>query len=270
MSETAKAKQSLKKQLIIFAVCGAVTVIMVLLLMTVRGYAASFTLDFESAADETGAMGTLEVLFLFLMLALGPSILLMMTSFTRIVIVLSFLRNALGTQQSPPNQIIIGLALILSLFIMQPVLTQINTVAYEPYKEGVITQEEAIELGIVPIKKFMILQTDPKSLNLYLSISGRTDVRFTNETAVDTLLDLGLEIIVPSFITSELSRAFTMGFMIFLPFLIIDLVVSSILMSMGMVMLPPAMIALPFKIMMFVLVDGWTLVLGVISRGFQF
>ncbi|MEG1777356.1 MAG: flagellar type III secretion system pore protein FliP, partial [Angelakisella sp.] len=208
-------------------------------------------------------------LFLFLILAMAPSILLMMTSFTRIVIVLSFLRNALGTQQSPPNQILIGLALFLTLFIMKPVMNDIKINAYEPYTKGTITQEEAIDKAIVPIKKFMIRQTDPKSLNLFMSISGNENVRFDDSTAMETIMGLGLEVIVPSFITSELTTAFTIGFLIFLPFLIIDMVVSSILMSMGMVMLPPAMIALPFKIMMFVMVDGWSLLMGTLVRGFH-
>ena len=269
MNEVAQAKRRLKRQLTVFAICSCLTAVLLFLVFAVKGYAAGITVDFTTAADETGAMGTLEILFLFVILALAPTILLMMTSFTRIVIVLSFLRNAMGTQQSPPNQIIIGLALFLSLFIMSPVLKEVQTVAYEPYKAGVITQEEAIDKAIVPIKQFMIRQTDPKSLNLFLSISGRTDVRFTPETAMDTLSGLGLEIIVPSFITSELTRAFTMGFLIFLPFLIIDMVVSSILMSMGMVMLPPAMIALPFKIMMFIMVDGWSQLMGTLVRSFH-
>lgn len=269
MNDVQEARAKLHRQVRIFAVCSTVAAVLGILLCTVQAQAAGFSVDFTSAADETGAMGTLEILFLFVILALAPSILLMMTSFTRIVIVLSFLRNALGTQQSPPNQIIIGLALFLTLFVMQPVLTDIQEVAYQPYKDGVITQEEAVERGIVPIKQFMIRQTDPKSLNLFLSISGQTDVRFDNTTAMETMTELGLEILVPSFITSELTAAFSMGFMIFLPFLIIDMVVSSILMSMGMVMLPPAMIALPFKIMMFVLVDGWSQIFGVLVRGFH-
>lgn len=269
MTNATEAKNALKKQLLVFGIFGAMAVLLVVLLMTVRGYAAGITVDVTSAADQTGAMGTLEILFLFLLLAMGPTILLMMTSFTRIVIVLSFLRNAMGTQQSPPNQIIIGLALFLSLFVMQPVILQIQNEAYLPYKAGTITQEAAVQTAIVPVKQFMIRQTDPKSLNLFISIAGRTDIKFTKETAMEVLTPVGLEILVPSFITSELTKAFTMGFLIFLPFLIIDMVVSSILMSMGMVMLPPAMIALPFKIMMFIMVDGWTQVMGTLVRGFK-
>lgn len=269
MSSKAEARTELRKHLRTFALHGCITAALVFSLMCIEAYAAGITVDFTSTADGTGALGTLEVLFLFVILALAPSILLMMTSFTRIVIVLSFLRNALGTQQSPPNQIIIGLSLFLTLFVMMPVIEEVRVNAYEPYTQGIITQEEATSKAVVPIKHFMIRQTDKKSINLFLSISGRTDVKFDESTAMETLSELGLEILVPAFITSELTRAFTMGFLIFLPFLIIDMVVSSILMSMGMVMLPPAMIALPFKIMMFVMVDGWSLLMGTLVRGFH-
>lgn len=269
MSQVSQARAKLKRQLLVLGISSFALLLLALCLTTVKGYAAGITVDFTTGADETGALGTLEILFLFVILAMAPTILLMMTSFTRIVIVMSFLRNAMGTQQSPPNQIIIGLALFLTLFIMQPTLLEIQQQAYEPYSQGLITQEVAVERAVVPIKQFMIRQTDKQSLNLFLSISGRTDVTFTNDTAMETLTQLGLEIIVPSFITSELSKAFMMGFLIFLPFLIIDLVVSSILMSMGMVMLPPAMIALPFKIMMFIMVDGWSQLMGTLVRGFH-
>lgn len=268
MTGNTQARSELRQQLRIFAIHGCIIAVLVFALMCVHAYGAGITVDFTTTADDTGALGTLEVLFLFTILAMAPSILLMMTSFTRIIIVLSFLRNALGTQQSPPNQILIGLALFLTLFVMMPVIDDVKVNAYEPYAAGVITQEEAVERGIVPIKQFMIRQTDKKAINLFLSISGNDDVQFDETTAMETLTGLGLEVLVPSFITSELTRAFTIGFLLFLPFLIIDMVVSSILMSMGMVMLPPAMIALPFKIMMFVMVDGWSLLMGVLARGF--
>lgn len=214
-------------------------------------------------------MGTLEVLFLLVILALAPSIVIMMTSFTRIIIVLSFLRNALGTQQSPPNQILIGLSLFLTLFIMMPVLNEINTQAYAPFNAGTITQEVAVQRAIKPLKQFMLKQTQAKDMDLFLSISRPGEnLEKIDRTNLDELSKLGLEIIVPSFITSELKRAFTIGFLLFIPFLIIDMVVSSTLMSMGMVMLPPSMIALPFKIMLFVLVDGWGLLMGALVRGF--
>ena len=212
-------------------------------------------------------MDMLDIMFLFLFLAVVPSLLIMMTSFTRIIIVLSFLRNALGTQQSPPNQVMIGLALFLTLFIMSPVFAKVNTQAYEPYKAGAITREEAFTRAQEPMKEFMLKQTEKKSLDLFLSIS-KTEVPDVSG-GPEGYMKLGLTVLVPSFILSELNKAFTMGFLIYIPFLIIDLVVSSTLMSMGMVMLPPTMIALPFKIMMFVLVDGWSLVIKTLVTGFQ-
>ncbi|WP_432764762.1 flagellar type III secretion system pore protein FliP [Hungatella effluvii] len=212
-------------------------------------------------------MDMLDIMFLFLFLAVVPSLLIMMTSFTRIIIVLSFLRNALGTQQSPPNQVMIGLALFLTLFIMSPVFSKVNTQAYEPYKAGEITREEAFTRAQEPMKEFMLKQTEKKSLDLFLSIS-KAEVPDVSE-GPEAYMKLGLTVLVPSFILSELNKAFTMGFLIYIPFLIIDLVVSSTLMSMGMVMLPPTMIALPFKIMMFVLVDGWSLVIKTLVAGFR-
>ena len=226
-------------------------------------------IDFTTDVDGTGAVGALDILILFTVMALIPTIVLMMTSFTRIVIVLSFLRNALGTQQSPPNPVIIGLSIFLTLFIMSPVFEQVNEQAYQPYKNAEITQEEALQRAAEPMKEFMIRHTDKKSLNLFLSIANRSDVKFTDETAMETLKKESLSILVPAFVTSELTKAFSMGFLIFLPFLIIDIVVSSLLMSMGMVMLPPAMIALPFKLLMFILVDGWTLLMGTLVQSFH-
>lgn len=232
-------------------------------------YAApGVSINFDAGEASEGGMGVLDILFMMVIITLGPTILLMMTSFTRIVIVLSFLRNALGTQQSPPNQIIIGLALFLSLFVMSPVLGEIRETAYAPYHAGQITQEQALDNAVKPLKTFMLQQTNKKDLQLFLSISKSAE---TEETALSNgqLQNLGLEVIVPSFITSELKRAFTMGFLLYIPFLIIDMVVSSTLMSMGMVMLPPATIALPFKILIFVLVDGWGLLLGTLARSFN-
>lgn len=194
---------------------------------------------------------TVQIILLLTLISLLPSILLMMTSFTRIIIVFSFLRNALGLQQTPPNQVLIGLALFLTIFIMAPVFTQINEEALQPYSDGVITQDEFLEKASGPIKEFMYKQTRAEDVNMFLSLSG-------NERP-ETIDDIGLSVIIPAFITSELRRAFLYGFLIFLPFLIIDMVVSSVLMSMGMIMLPPVMISLPFKVLLFVLVDGWGL-----------
>ncbi|MBS5062144.1 MAG: flagellar type III secretion system pore protein FliP [Hungatella hathewayi] len=231
-----------------------------------NAYASDVSLTLQGASGSGKPMDMLDIMFLFLFLAVVPSLLIMMTSFTRIVIVLSFLRNALGTQQSPPNQVLVGLALFLTMFIMQPVFSEINTTAYEPYKAETMTREEAFDAAQKPMKEFMLKQTEKKSLDLFLSIS-RTELPEINSQ--EDYMQLGLSVIVPSFILSELNKAFTMGFLIFIPFLIIDMVVSSTLMSMGMVMLPPTMIALPFKIMMFVLVDGWNLVIKTLVQGFR-
>ena len=210
-------------------------------------YASDISLTLEGSSGSGKPMDMLDIMFLFLFLAVVPSLLIMMTSFTRIIIVLSFLRNALGTQQSPPNQVMIGLALFLTLFIMNPVFAKVNTQAYEPYKAGEITREEAFTRAQEPMKEFMLKQTEKKSLDLFLSIS-KSEVPDVSG-GPEAYMKLGLTVLVPSFILSELNKAFTMGFLIYIPFLIIDLVVSSTLMSMGMVMLPPTMIALPFKIM---------------------
>lgn len=231
-----------------------------------NAYASDVSLTLQGASGSGKPMDMLDIMFLFLFLAVVPSLLIMMTSFTRIVIVLSFLRNALGTQQSPPNQVLVGLALFLTMFIMQPVFSEINTTAYEPYKAETMTREEAFDAAQKPMKEFMLKQTEKKSLDLFLSIS-RTELPEINSQ--EDYMQLGLSVIVPSFILSELNKAFTMGFLIFIPFLIIDMVVSSTLMSMGMVMLPPTMIALPFKIMMFVLVDGWNLVIKTLVQRFR-
>ncbi len=239
--------------------------LMFLLLFATTASAAEINLDFNT--EQTGAsMGALELLFLFALLSLAPSLLIMVTSFTRIVIVFSFMRTAMGLQQTPPNQVIIGIALFLSLFIMQPVIVEINDSALQPYLNEEITQEEALDNVQEPLKRFMLQQTRSVDLNMFLSLSGNEEQ--LTEVNVDSLLDLGLEIIIPSFITSELSRAFTMGFLLFLPFLVIDMIVSSTLMSMGMVMLPPTMISMPFKLLLFVIVDGWRLLMEMLAGSF--
>lgn len=234
-----------------------------------RVYAAEVSMTLSDTQGNVRAFDTMDILILFLLLAVVPSLLVMMTSFTRIIIVLSFLRSALGTQQSPPNQILVGLALFLTLFIMQPVFSQVNTQAYQPYKDGTLTREEALELAQDPMKEFMLKQTEKKSLELFMDISKTELPEIKAGEGPERYKQLGLTVIVPSFILSELNKAFTMGFLIFIPFLIVDLVVSSTLMSMGMVMLPPTMIALPFKIMLFVLVDGWDLVIKTLVEGFH-
>lgn len=210
---------------------------------------------------EDGTLDSVQLLLILTAMALIPSILIMMTSFTRIIIVLSFVRNALGLQQTPPNQVLIGLALFLSLFIMSPVIDQINEDAYIPYTEGTITQSEALANAMAPMRTFMLKQTNTSDLNLFLDLA--------EEEQPETLDSIRLRVIIPAFITSELKRAFTIGFMIFLPFIIIDMVVASVLMSMGMMMVPPVMISLPFKVMLFVLVDGWGLIVQTLVTSFN-
>ncbi|NCO52054.1 MAG: flagellar type III secretion system pore protein FliP, partial [Deltaproteobacteria bacterium] len=200
------------------------------------------------------------VIILLTVLSIAPAILLMTTGFTRIVIVLSFVRQAMGTQQAPSNQIVIGLALFLTFFVMAPVFTQINETALQPYLEQQIDQTQALEKALLPIRNFMFSQVAEKDLTLMLSIS--------QSSQPETKEDVSLLTLIPAFMLSELKRAFQMGFLIFVPFLVIDMVVASILMAMGMMMLPPIVISLPFKILLFVLVDGWSLVIGSLVQSF--
>jgi flagellar biosynthesis protein FliP len=214
---------------------------------------------------QTGAAGqsyslTLQLLILMTAITLLPSILLMMTAFTRIVIVLAILRQALGAGQAPPNQVLIGLSLFLTFFVMSPVVDQINVKAVQPYMAGTIETTEALAQGIGPLKQFMLQQTRESDIATFVRISGGQ--------GFDKPDDVPLSILVPAFATSELKTAFQIGFLIFIPFVIIDLVVASVLMSMGMMMLSPVLISLPFKIMLFVLVDGWSLVMGTLAASF--
>ena len=203
---------------------------------------------------------TLQVLALMTALSFIPAIVIMMTSFTRIVIVLSILRQAMGLQQAPSNQIIIGLSLFLSLFIMTPVMDKINANALQPYLNEQITTVVALEQAQLPIREFMLSQTREKDIATFLEISGRDDIK--------RIEDVPFVILVPAFITSELKTAFQIGFMLFIPFLVLDLVVASVLMAMGMMMLSPMIVSLPFKLMLFVLVDGWSLVMGTLATSF--
>ena len=202
----------------------------------------------------------IEILILFTVLSMAPAILLMMTCFTRLVISFSFLKKALGTQTTPPNQVLIGLSLFLTLFIMTPVFTQINTLAVEPYLAEEISAEEAIEKGSKPIRSFMFKQTREKDLALFMSIAKLNKPKDKD--------DVPTSILVPAFMISELKTAFQIGFVLFLPFLVIDMVVASVLLSMGMMMLPPIMISLPFKLLLFILVDGWHLIVGSLIQSF--
>lgn len=207
---------------------------------------------------------TLEILFLTTVITLLPSILIMMTSFTRIIISLSFLRTAIGTNQNPPNMVLIGISLFLTLFIMSPVLNDIRTNAYEPYTRQEITQQEALDRAQVPIKDFMLRNTETSSLDMFCDLA-QTEAPATDEEA----RELPLQIVIPSYMTSELKRAFEIGFLLYIPFMLIDIVVSSTLMSMGMIMLPPAMISMPFKLLLFITVDGWQLLFSTLAQGFH-
>ena len=203
---------------------------------------------------------SLQILLLMTALTFIPAFLMLMTSFTRIIIVFSILRQALGLQQTPSNQILTGMALFLTMFIMAPVFDQVNRDALQPYLNEQLTAPDAIAKAEVPIKNFMLAQTRSSDLELFVKLSKRTDIASPEQAP--------LTILVPAFVTSELKTAFQIGFMIFIPFLIIDLVVASILMAMGMMMLSPLIISLPFKIMLFVLIDGWALIIGTLASSF--
>jgi flagellar biosynthetic protein FliP len=203
---------------------------------------------------------TIQMLALMTAITLLPAALLMMTAFTRIIIVLAILRQAIGVGQAPPNQVLVGLALFLTLFVMSPVVDRIRVEAVSPYMAGTIDTTTALERGVIPLKKFMLEQTRESDISAFVRISGGK--------GFDKPEDVPLTILVPSFITSELKTAFQIGFLLFIPFVIIDLVVASVLMSMGMMMLSPVLISLPFKLMLFVLVDGWTLVMGSLAGSF--
>ena len=233
--------------------------IIVLIILTSTVYAEpafpvpKIGISVEPAQNPKDVATSMQILLLLTVLSLAPSILIMMTSFTRIIIVLSFLRNALGTQQMPPNQVLIGLALFLTFFIMSPVIKDLNYKAFQPYTNSEITQQQALDTSSTIIKGFMVKYIYKKDLALFVSLSGQ-------KTPVSDPVKLPLTVVIPAFMISELKTAFEMGFLVFIPFLIIDMVVSSTLMSMGMMMLPPVMISLPFKILLFIMVDGWNLI----------
>jgi flagellar biosynthetic protein FliP len=213
-----------------------------------------------SQEEEQGVATVLQLLVLLTVLSLIPSILIMLTSFTRLIVVLSFVRNALSLQQMPPNQVLIGLALFLTVFVMAPVWTVVQQEALEPYLAGDIGQEEAYARAIGPVREFMFEHTREKDLELFMSAA--------NQKRPETRDDVMTYVLIPAFIISELKTAFQIGFIIFVPFLVIDIVVASTLMSMGMMMLPPIMISLPFKVLLFVMVDGWNLVIKSLLQGF--
>ena len=207
---------------------------------------------------------TLQILFLTTMVTLLPSIVVMMTSFTRYIISFSFLRSAMGLQQNPPNMVLVGMALFLTLFTMAPVISQIQTTAYDPYVAEEITQDEFFDRAAIPLKEFMAKNTEQSSLDLFCSIAGVETPEQTQDAQ-----DLPMNILVPSFMTTELKRAFIIGFYLYIPFLLIDVVVASALMSMGMIMLPPSMISMPFKLLLFITLDGWQLLFSTLVQGFN-
>ena len=211
--------------------------------------------------DQQGNLsGTLRILIILTLVAMAPFLVIMMTSFTRILIVLHFVRSAIGTQTAPPNQVLVGLTLFLTFFIMNPVITQINNEAVKPFEAGEMTQQEFLDTAMEPLREFMYPQTQTKDVRLFMDIA--------KIESVESIDDIPTRVLVPAFVISELRRAFIIGFLIYIPFIVIDMVVASTLMSMGMMMLPPTTISMPFKILLFVLADGWNLVIGNLVKTF--
>jgi flagellar biosynthetic protein FliP len=218
------------------------------------------SIQMDEAATPTETATVIQILLVLTILALAPSILVMMTSFVRLIVVFSFIRHALGTQTMPPNQILVGLALFMTFFIMSPVLTQIDDQAIKPFMAQEITQAEALDKAGGPLKEFMFKQTRERDLALFMSLIQKDKPQNKDDVPMSAL--------IPAFVISELKTAFTIGFILYVPFLVIDMVVASVLLSMGMMMLPPVMISLPFKLMLFVLVDGWNLIVGSLIRSY--
>lgn len=243
-----------------------ITIVVVLITFTtIESNAQSvpkFTFAIEESDEPEDVSLTIQILAIMTVLSLAPSILIMMTSFTRIIVVFHFLRQALGTQQMPPNQLLLGLALFLTVFIMTPVWTEVNESALQPYLAKEMNYKEALEKGMEPVRNFMYAQTREKDLALFLNISKAPKPK--------NIREVPNKVLIPSFIISELRKGFQIGFILYIPLLVLDLVVASVLMSMGMMMLPPVMISLPFKILLFVLVDGWNLVIGSLMAGIKF
>jgi flagellar biosynthesis protein FliP len=217
--------------------------------------------DMGSSEDLEGTALSIKLILLLTILSVAPSILLLMTSFTRIAIVLSFVRTALGTQQMPPTQVIMGLSIILTFFVMGPTFQEVNNQALQPFLEGRLSQEDALDQAVSPMKEFMAKQTRGSDLQLFLE--------YRNTKNIQSIEDIPLTALVPAFAISELKTAFQMGFLIFIPFIIIDMIVASVLMAMGMMMVPPSLISLPFKILLFILVDGWNLVVQSLFVSFK-
>lgn len=268
MPETPKSKsKKIKKFLIAYVVCFLVLFVCVQAHATTVGEDGdegttpnTIGLTINTNNDEGALAGTLQMLLVITVISLAPSILVMMTSFTRIIVVLHFLRTALGTQTAPPNNVLIGLSLFLTLFIMAPVFTKVNEEGIKPLSEGEITQEEAYDACMKPMREFMLKQVKDDDLRLFMDMANIDSIE-----SVDELPD---SVIIPSFIVSELRAGFIIGFVIYIPFIVIDMVVASTLMSMGMMMLPPTTISMPFKILLFILADGWNLVVEQVVNSF--
>jgi flagellar biosynthesis protein FliP len=221
---------------------------------------ATISIGVGDAAGPGQLSTTMQILLALTILSVAPAILLMTTAFIRLIVVLSFLRQAMGTQQMPPNQVVVGLALFLTFFIMAPVFNQVHETALKPFFAQQINQQQALERAVVPLREFMFRQTQEKELTLLMEISGQPEPNGREDVPTMTL--------IPAFMLSELKRAFMIGFMVYIPFLVLDMIVASVLMSMGMMMLPPVIISLPFKLLLFVLVDGWTLIVSSLVQSF--
>lgn len=250
----------MKRQITLFLLVFSVMLLLPLILHAAEVTVPSVSLGLKEAKDPKDVVGAIQILFILTILALAPSIMIMVTSFTRIIVVFGFLRQALGTQQMPPMQVLTALAIFLTFFIMSPIIDRVNEEALKPYQNGTITFDQALHNTETPLREFMFKQTREKDLALFLGILKQNKPFNKDEVPTRAL--------IPAFMISELKTAFQIGFILFLPFLIIDMVVASILLSMGMMMLPPIMISLPFKIMLFVLVDGWGLLVDSLIKGF--
>ncbi|MDA3845005.1 MAG: flagellar type III secretion system pore protein FliP [Vallitaleaceae bacterium] len=224
----------------------------------------SFDLSVSNSEDSADVVSSIQILVILTIISLAPSILIMTTSFTRIIVVLHFTRSALGTQQTPPNQVLVGLALFLTLFIMTPIYSQINEEALQPYSNGELTQQEAIDTGLAPLREFMFSQVNDKDLRLFVDIA-RVEIVGEGDELRESI---PTTVLIPAFIVSELRIAFIIGFLIYIPFIAVDMIVASTLMSMGMMMLPPVMISMPFKLLLFVLADGWSLIISELVKTF--
>lgn len=218
--------------------------------------------------EDGNLSANIKILLVLTIISLAPAILIMLTSFTRIIVVLHFVRTAVGTQTAPPNQVLVGLALFLTLFIMNPIFSELNETVVKPLDAGEINQEEALELAEQPIRRFMFKEMQRKDLQLFCDIA-EIDMTGMDLQEPETLESIPMYVVIPSFIVSELRTAFIIGFLIYIPFIVIDMVVASVLMSMGMMMLPPTTISMPFKILLFVLADGWDLLIGSLVKTFH-